>query len=767
MARFPIRPQSPNPRVKIDEDNTAAVYGDLQYLYDYIMQNGGGGGGQPGPPGPAGPAGVAGPVGMTWKGGWSNVVNYVERDVVIYNGSGYICVANIAASNNNPTVAVASWDLLVSQGSQGIQGIPGSPGVPGPVGPAGLNWQGSWNPSTSYVVDDAVGYNGASYFCIQNIPGNIANQNPFLDTTNWALLAAQGADGPPGPPGAQGANGLQGDPGPIGPTGPANTLVIGTVTNGGTAAATITGTAPNQTLNLVLPQGPPGPSGSGSVLAGNAVYVSKTGDNGTAQRNNLGLSYSTIEAALAAALTGDTVVVFPGDYELADQLVLRDDIHFEFLGEGSLKLAVGINKNLFQDTAGAVTCKINAPGWTFEGRGTTAGQADNGVIKLAFASNVVFNAFKLTAQKVCVRTGNQNSIVPSVVYPTLSLTAKIIHATVQNTRGPIWATSTYLTIVADDILNNDSVGEYNNVITLWHCPYVNIKAKRAINYGVEGQVIYVEDSTAGDRYYIDIDYIESGTGWTIWISGDDDQVKAYITSKYIVSSGDCTIVNTDTDTTIVGATIYNKKTSAPVDGILHAEYNGKLTAIGCTLIKGPGTVGFDVRTTGGKLYLVNTTYNKQSYYILPFSTGEIFNWNGTDFISYKEVIVNTAALSTLNTTPVTLLPAPLATQYYVIDRILLEYDNASNISTAGGDILIADDFYTYARIEGTFISQGEKTYMVVTPSPSVVGTGLTKYQYGLFTNNRDIVIKMLTANPTNILGASIKVKIWYRIETRG
>ena len=52
-----------------------------------------------------------------------------------------------------------------------------------------------------------------------------------------------------------------------GPTGPANTLAIGTVSSGTTPSATITGTAPNQTLNLVLPkgdtgsQGPAGPAG--------------------------------------------------------------------------------------------------------------------------------------------------------------------------------------------------------------------------------------------------------------------------------------------------------------------------------------------------------------------------------------------------------------------------------------------------------------------------------------------------------------------------
>jgi hypothetical protein len=56
------------------------------------------------------------------------------------------------------------------------------------------------------------------------------------------------------PQGIQGIQGIQGPQGTTGATGPANTLSIGTVTAGPTAAASITGTAPNQTLNLTLQQ---------------------------------------------------------------------------------------------------------------------------------------------------------------------------------------------------------------------------------------------------------------------------------------------------------------------------------------------------------------------------------------------------------------------------------------------------------------------------------------------------------------------------------
>lgn len=96
-------------------------------------------------------------------------------------------------------------------GPQGNAGPQGAPGPVGPVGPAGLNWQGVWSASGTYVVDDAVGYNGASWFCIANV-GPSATP-PSSDPTKWALLAAQGATGPQGPVGPQGPTGPQGPSG--------------------------------------------------------------------------------------------------------------------------------------------------------------------------------------------------------------------------------------------------------------------------------------------------------------------------------------------------------------------------------------------------------------------------------------------------------------------------------------------------------------------------------------------------------------------------
>jgi hypothetical protein len=100
----------------------------------------------------------------------------------------------------------------------GAQGPVGPQGVPGPVGPAGLNWQGSWSNTGVYAVDDAVGFGGASYFCINAVGPSLTN--PSLDTVNWALLASQGATGPQGPQGIQG------------PQGPAGSGGTGSVPNG-------------------------------------------------------------------------------------------------------------------------------------------------------------------------------------------------------------------------------------------------------------------------------------------------------------------------------------------------------------------------------------------------------------------------------------------------------------------------------------------------------------------------------------------------------
>lgn len=147
-------------------------------------------------------------------------------------------------------------------GIQGVQGAQGIQGLDGAVGPAGLEWRGTWNKFNSYIADDAVSFSGASYFCILDIEGSIANENPVNDTAHWALLAAQGATGAQGiqgvqgiqgPAGAQGIQGIQGIPGVPGAAATQTlqqTVDLGNTISGISGGVTFTTTLANTSVKV-------------------------------------------------------------------------------------------------------------------------------------------------------------------------------------------------------------------------------------------------------------------------------------------------------------------------------------------------------------------------------------------------------------------------------------------------------------------------------------------------------------------------------------
>jgi microcystin-dependent protein len=83
------------------------------------------------------------------------------------------------------------------KGDQGIQGIQGNPGQP-------ANWRGTWNSSTTYVLNDGIYYNGNSYIAIA---GNL-NKPPDVNPGFWQQVGAQGLQGIQGVQGIQGIQGV-------------------------------------------------------------------------------------------------------------------------------------------------------------------------------------------------------------------------------------------------------------------------------------------------------------------------------------------------------------------------------------------------------------------------------------------------------------------------------------------------------------------------------------------------------------------------------
>ncbi len=78
------------------------------------------------------------------------------------------------------------------------------PSLVGPQGIAGgpYNWHGDYDPAHAYVANDAVRYEGRSFFALQATTGNAPPTAPDTDSSYWALYAECGADGTDGVDGA-------------------------------------------------------------------------------------------------------------------------------------------------------------------------------------------------------------------------------------------------------------------------------------------------------------------------------------------------------------------------------------------------------------------------------------------------------------------------------------------------------------------------------------------------------------------------------------
>ena len=261
--------------IVVETDTTLADA--LVDIVTYFCDNGGGGG--TGPAGPVGPPGIQGAQGV--------------------------------AGPTGPQGTAGSAGGAGATGATGPQGIQG---VAGPVGPAGLNWQGSWSTLGIYAPDDAVGYNGASWFCL-NAVGPSAS-NPLIDPFNWALLASEGAVGPAGPTGASGVAGAAGATGPQGLTGPAGIQGIQGITGP-------TGAQGPQGIQGI--QGIPGVPGSGAQN----LWATFDADLGTTTANTFTDTFTIVgNKEISTRIIGDMLTIFSWSYEIGDYVAAQGGVVF-------------------------------------------------------------------------------------------------------------------------------------------------------------------------------------------------------------------------------------------------------------------------------------------------------------------------------------------------------------------------------------------------------------------------------------------------------
>lgn len=222
----------------------------------------------PGPQGIQGPQGVQGIQGIqgsTWTTGPSvptSTTGFRQYDMYLNSSTGEVYQYNGSTWQN-----VGS--IKGPQGIQGIQGVRGPQGIQGPTGPQGIQGPAG-DPftivgtltNTDQLPTPTEDIREQAYLI--EIDG-LNHLYVIVGTTDLSWYDVGALEGVRGPQGPQGPQGIQG---------PANTLTIGTVTTlptGQNATASITGTAPNQVLNLGIPRGLPGADGTAVSVAGSEV----------------------------------------------------------------------------------------------------------------------------------------------------------------------------------------------------------------------------------------------------------------------------------------------------------------------------------------------------------------------------------------------------------------------------------------------------------------------------------------------------------------
>lgn len=259
------------------------------------------------------------------------------------------------------------------QGPKGDTGAQGPQGITGPMGPQG--------PQGLTGATGAQGQKGD--------PGPVGPQGlqgPKGDTGPKGATGAQGPQGIQGPVGPTGATGATGPQGPTGPAGPANTLTIGTVQTGATSAATITGTSPNQTLNLTLQKGDQGNPGSAATVAVGTVTTGSP--NTPASVTNVGTSSAAVfdfvipkgDKGDAGAGTGDMLA---SDYD--PNGTVKSDGGIEAYVTSVLPTKTS---DLINDGADNTSTYLEADETAYRASGIPYGAVDNTSTSTAFTATV-------------------------------------------------------------------------------------------------------------------------------------------------------------------------------------------------------------------------------------------------------------------------------------------------------------------------------------------------------------------------------------------
>lgn len=330
----------------------------------------------------------------------------------------------------------------------------------------------------------------------------------------------------------------------------------------------------------------------------NCAFVAKNGSDGTGTVGRLDLPYLTIAAAYAAISAGQTVVVYPGDYQFAASLTLVTDKHIYLIGKGTITLDTTgglFNDPVFQTGGTAVTsCVIYGPGWDIQARSSQYAL----LINSSTVSTIQIDCHNFTSESEAVYNGKGH-----------------FRLNCQNTSGTdtpqlfyCWNNVGSLVVNVADTAEVTSASA-GTVFEFDGCPYISITAKRIQQHASNSfYTIHSASSGANDKIYINAETIQAGTEWATFFEGSSSYV--FVRAQRITANSDCVFAS-GVPKCYVHAELIESTSTGVTDGVVHAE-GGEITVVGARIEALSAASGNVILAslTGGKVTLVGCAYDK-------------------------------------------------------------------------------------------------------------------------------------------------------------
>lgn len=357
------------------------------------------------------------------------------------------------------------------KGDKGPKGERGDDGAVGPRGPAGEDgedgsiakaWRGDWDKGDKYAKGDLVHWRGSSWIADEDTNGEPGGLNGA-----WSIFAAKGRDGV-----------VVGGGGGTGSGGAVDSV------NGQTGAVTVTAADVGGDDLSGVDSPSAARTNLGLTAAPHQTIRVSTRTGSTDTRTGLGVydaskPFATVQAAIDASTSGDTILVEPGTYTLSARLT-------GFSGRVLHLQGATLQGNFTASGAGDAMIRVTSgQTLTITGTGTLLNTGSAGTVNADTGSSVSIDVAKIE---------NTASAGPALV---CGGTLVIVHA------GEIAAT------LYDAVILNRGVA--------------HIHASRIV---AGSNCVAMECAAANGRYFVTADYMtadevfaeESAADGTVWIN---------------------------------------------------------------------------------------------------------------------------------------------------------------------------------------------------------------------------------------------------------